>query len=289
MKQALGKRVRCAVVLGLAGSLCLGAASAVQAAGSTAANPTVVFATPGSKQVTLAPCNGTACSSTSQTIQVLDPFPAVISASATGVTAQVGQLVELIGTGRGKPPLTFTWQVIPIAAPAVNLPGATAWWDTTGYAPGVYQLKMTIANSSGTATSATSTVALLPSQAGSFYTVTPCRAYDSRTATALAAGLVSTISVTSCGIPADAQAVAGNLTVVSPTGAGAISLFPGNYPVPPTSTVSFGTGAVRASSVVMPLASDGTGTLALFASLSNNGTLEVLFDVSGYFKAPPAP
>jgi PKD repeat protein len=276
--------VRGAVVLGLAGSLCFGAASAVQAASSTAANPTVVFATPGSKQVTLTPCNGAACSSITQSVQVLEPMPFVISASATGLTAEVGQLVQLVGTGRGKPPLTFTWQVIPLVGPAVNLPGATAWWNTTGYPPGVYQLKMTIANSFGTATSAFSTVALLPEQGSSFYTVTPCRAYDSRSATALAGGLVRTISVTSCGIPADARSVAGNLTVVSPTGPGALALFPGNYPVPGTTTVNFAANAVRANSVVMTLASDGTGTLNLFASLSNTGNVHVLFDVSGYFK-----
>jgi hypothetical protein len=143
---------------------------------------------------------------------------------------------------------------------------------------------MVINNSYGTAVSAVSTLILLPAQGDNFYTVTPCRAYDSRSATALANGLVRTISVTGCGIPADAQAVAGNLTVVSPTGPGALSLFPGNYPVPGTSTINFATGAVRANSVVMPLASDGTGTLNLFASLSNNGTVQVVFDVSGYFK-----
>lgn len=286
MKRALGRRVRCAVVLGLAW-LCLGAASAVGAAGtSTAANPTVVFATPGSKQVTLTPCNGAACSSITQTVQVLDPMPSVISASATGLTAEVGQLVKLVGSGLGKPPLTYTWQVIPLVSPVLNLPGATAWWDTTGFTPGTYQVRMTIANSSGTATSALSNVILLPAKGSDFYTVVPCRAYDSRTATALAAGLIRTISVASCGVPADAQAVAGNLTVVGPSGPGALSLFPGNYPVPGTSTVNFATNAIRANSVVMPLASDGTRTLNLLAALSNNGTLQVIFDVSGYFKAP---
>jgi len=287
VKRALETRVRCAAVLALAGSaLCLGAASAAAATGtSILPNPTVVFATPGSKLVTLTPCNGTACSSISQTFQVLDPMPSVISASATGPTAAVGQFVQLVGTGKGKPPLTYTWQVIPLTGPTVNLPGATAWWDTTGYAPGVYQVKMTVANSFGSAASVVSNVALLPAAQGAdFYTVTPCRAYDSRSAAALPSGLVRNISVTSCGIPADAQAVAGNLTVVSPSGPGAIVLFPGNYPLTGTSTINFAANAVRANSVVMPLASDLTGTLNLYASLSNNGTVQVLFDVSGYFK-----
>ena len=251
---------------------------------STVPNPTVVFATPGSKQVGLTACNLAGCNSLSQPVLVLDPFPAVISASATGLTAEVGQLVELVGTGRGKPPLTYTWQVIPAAAPTVNLPGATAWWDTTGYPAGSYQVKMTVANSLGTAISAISTVILLPAQASNFYTVAPCRAYDSRSTTALGSGLVRTISVTSCGIPADARSVAGNLTVVSPTGPGAIALFPGNYPVPGTTTINFAVNAVRANSVVMTMASDGTGTLNLFASLSNSGNLQVIFDVSGYFE-----
>jgi hypothetical protein len=264
--------------------LWLGTVPTVTAATSTAPNPTVVFATPGNKQVSLQVCNVLGCTTSTQTVVVLDPAPSVISASATAVTAEVGQLVELIGTGRGRPPLTYTWQVLPPLAPIVNLPGATAWWDTTGYAPGVYTMKMSISNSAGTAVSPLSTVALLPAQGSDFYTVTPCRVYDSRDSTALTSGVQRTISVTACGIPADARAVAGNLTIISPTGPGVVSLFPGNYPVPGTSTVNFAAGATRANSVVMPMASDATGTLSLMASLSNSGTVQVVFDVSGYFR-----
>jgi hypothetical protein len=85
-----------------------------------------------------------------------------------------------------------------------------------------------------------------------------------------------------CGIPAGARAVVVNLTAVGATGSGHLTAYPGNYPPIATSAVSFSAGKIRASSAVLPLATDGTGTLALFAGLTG-GTVHVIVDVSGYF------
>jgi PKD repeat protein len=268
--------------------VCLGAAPSAQAGTSTAKNPTVVFDSPGTKQVTLTVCSAplNVCSTVTKNVVVLDPMPAVISASAALLSAEVGQIVPLVGTGKGKPPLNYSWKVTPPAAPSFTLSGATAWWDTTGMAPGIYQVAMTITNSFGTALSPTSSVILLPERPTDFYTMTPCRVYDSRSGAGapLASGVATLISMASCGIPADAHAVAGNLTIVGPTGAGSVVLYPGNYPVPVTNSITFNPGMVRANGVVMTLASDGSATLSVYPTVANNGTVHVVLDVSGYFK-----
>ena len=293
MKRALDAGARCVLVLGMAGMVCLGAAPSAQAGTSTVKNPTASFDTPGTKQVTLTVCSGplNVCSSVTKDVVVLDPMPVVISASAALLSAEVGQLVPLVGTGRGKPPLNYSWQVIPPTAPAFTLSGATAWWDTTGMAPGVYQLVMTITNGFGTAVSPTSSVILLPEQVSDFYSLSPCRVYDSRSGagTPLASGVATVISMAPCGIPSDAHAVAGNLTIVGPTGTGSVVLYPGNYPVPVTNTITFNPGMVRANGVVMPLASDGSATLSVYPTVANNGTVHVVLDVSGYFKPAVVP
>ena len=287
MKRALGAGGVCVSVCSLTVLLGLGTGTAARAGTSTQQNPSVVFTSPGSKQVSLTVCNGALCTTSTQTVVVLDPMPVVTGAGISSITAEVGQLVRLSGTGTGQPPLTFTWTVTPLTAPAFNLPGATAWWDTTGQPPGVYTISLTISNTAGTASSLPLTVTLLPAAASDFYTVTPCRVYDSRSGAALASGSTTVISVAAagCGIPSNARAVAGNLTVVNPDNQGFVTLFPGNYPLPVTSTINYVGGVVRANSVVMPMASDGSGTLALFATVAGSGSVHVVLDVSGYFAA----
>jgi hypothetical protein len=274
----------------LAALLCLGAAPAARAATSTLQNPVTVFTTPGSKQVSLTVCNGGLCTTKTSTVVVLDPMPAVTGAGISTVTAEVGQLVRLNGTGTGRPPLTFTWHVAPLLGTAVTVPGATAWWDTTGLTPGIYTAGLTISNVDGAATSLPLTVALLPAAVNDFYTVTPCRVFDSRSGAPLASGSTTVINVAAagCGIPSYARAVAGNLTVVGPDNQGFVTLYPGNYPLPITSTINYAGGAVRANSVVSPMATDGSGTLALFATVAGGGSVHAVLDVSGYF-APLIP
>ncbi|HXU32889.1 MAG TPA: hypothetical protein VN851_20140, partial [Thermoanaerobaculia bacterium] len=120
----------------------LAVGSPVQGATSTLANPIVVFATPGSKQVSLQTCNAAGCNTETKTVTVLDPVPSVLSATANPGGVQVGELVRLVGTGGGAPPLTYTWKVFSTAGLVATLPGATAWWDTNGQAPGTYTAQL---------------------------------------------------------------------------------------------------------------------------------------------------
>lgn len=286
MKRDLRTGVRCLLVLGTA-ALCFGAAPDAWAGTSTLQNPSVAFTTPGTKQVSLTACNGSLCSNFSQNIVVLDPNPAITGTLISVTSAEVGQLVHLSGTGTGKPPLSFLWQVTSLVAAPFSLSGSSAWWDTTGATPGIYSVGLNLSNGSGTATSGLSLVTLSAATPTDYYTINPCRAYDSRSnsGSALVSGSNTSINVlaSACGIPSNARTVVGNLTVVNPSGQGYITVYPGNYPQPLAATENFNSGAILANSVVLPLATDGSGTLNVSLLVGNSGSAHVVLDVSGYF------
>lgn len=127
-----------------------------------------------------------------------------------------------------------------------------------------------------------------PSTATDFYTVTPCRMLDTRNATgtwgapALGPSAQRTFPfINRCGIPANARAVVGNLTVTGPTAYGSLATFPGNAFDQGTTALNYQTGVVRANNVTLRLSTDGAGTVGI----RNNGagTTHVVVDVTGYY------
>lgn len=118
-----------------------------------------------------------------------------------------------------------------------------------------------------------------------FYTVTPCRVLDTRSGSALSSGVKRTLQVAGvCGIPSDAVAVSLNVTAIAPGSEGFVTLFPGNAPVPATSTLNLVPGKTRANNAVLALATDAAGTLAAQAFLAGGGEVDLLVDVNGYLK-----
>jgi subtilisin family serine protease len=115
------------------------------------------------------------------------------------------------------------------------------------------------------------------------YAIPPCRVLDTRiTAQPLVSGVPRSIPIAGqCGIPASAKAVAVNVTVVSPTSAGALVLYPADEGEPLTAALSFGNGQLRSNNAFLKLATDGTGTLAAVANLGV-GQVHLVVDVSGY-------
>src|SRR5688500_12733587 len=206
---------------------------------STQQNPVVTFSTPGPHQVTLEVCNEGACNTITKTVTVLDAMPSIVSAVVGAATAEVGQLVSLSGSGLGKPPLTYTWRLLQEETLVRQVSGALGWLNTSGLDPGAYTVVLRISNDSGLADSSPAALVLLPPAATDFYTVPPCRLLDTRTGPPLQSGVTRLVSLDgACGIPANARALAMNVTVISGTGLGTLVLFPGNYPVPGTSTVN---------------------------------------------------
>jgi glucose/arabinose dehydrogenase len=119
-----------------------------------------------------------------------------------------------------------------------------------------------------------------------YNTVAPCRVLDTRTSGgALASGAERLVPVAgTCGVPASARAVALNVTVTGATGAGYVSVYPGNAPIPATSTVNFAAGQTRANNAVTRLSTDGQGRIKAFAVLTGPGAVHFIVDVAGYFE-----
>jgi len=272
----------------LLASAALGPARAAAQGASTTQNPQVTFATPGAKQVTLQACNATGCNTLTKTITVLDPSPGLDQATVGATTVASGSVVQLTGAGHGRPPLTFTWKIL-WNGPEIDLSGPSAFWNTSGLPSGPYTVSLVVQNSAGTVASLPAPVAITADSGLGFYTIAPCRAIDTRGGSALTTNSAITIPVAgigaiACGIPATARAVAINVTVVSPTTAGLVTVYPGNYPLPPVSTLNFAAGQTRANNAVLALSSDGTGSLAAMAFLSGGGSVHLLIDVDGYFQ-----
>lgn len=132
--------------------------------------------------------------------------------------------------------------------------------------------------------------ALLEEPAGlDFYTLSPCRLFDSRlpaNAPALASGTTRLLALHgACGIPATAVGVAVNVTVLQPAGSGYVTLYPGDRPVLPlASTVNFTAGQLRSNNAILSLSTNGTGTLAITPAMNGGGTVHLILDVAGYFE-----
>jgi hypothetical protein len=120
-----------------------------------------------------------------------------------------------------------------------------------------------------------------------FYTLSPCRLLDTRQPYGATGGPALPITIPRvfvatgrCGIPAGAKAIAVNVTVVSPPGAGYVSVYAGNGNPTALGTVTFSTGQIRSNHGVLPLATSGSGALSLQSSLAG---VHVTLDVMGYF------
>jgi uncharacterized repeat protein (TIGR01451 family) len=118
-----------------------------------------------------------------------------------------------------------------------------------------------------------------------YYTVTPCRLYDSRAPgeMPLAPGEVRVLWPygAACGPAYGARALALNVTVTGATAAGNVRVYPAYSPVPNVSVVNYTPGLTRASNVVVGLSPEGD--LAVLASQAS-GSVHVVLDVVGYFQ-----
>jgi|HubBroStandDraft_3_1064219.scaffolds.fasta_scaffold05027_1 hypothetical protein len=159
---------------------------------------------------------------------------------------------------------------------------------------GDFRARLTVADSRGKA-SANTAQAVVQVAGGSpacpagglcFYTVEPCRLYDSRSGPPLGSGTETAVQVGSkCGIPLSAKAVAFNVTVVGASDAGYLVIYPNSSPTPPpTSVINFGPGETRANNAVCALATGGQGTFEVRPSVLGHGTVGVIVDVTGYFQ-----
>jgi hypothetical protein len=124
-----------------------------------------------------------------------------------------------------------------------------------------------------------------------FFTIAPCRVVDTRRPSgpdggpALAGGGAKRdfLVAGQCGVPADASAVALNITVVHSSSPGDLRLFPAGLPAPSSSVIDFPAGRARAGNAIVPIATVSAGQLTVQCD-APAGTVDLLLDVSGYFR-----
>jgi hypothetical protein len=119
------------------------------------------------------------------------------------------------------------------------------------------------------------------------YTVNPCRLADTRDppATPLAANGSRSFSVTgTCNVPADARAVALNVTAVNPTDLGNLRVYAAGSAAPLASSINFVQNRTRGNSAIIPVGADGRITVQCDMPPGSPGATHLILDVSGYFK-----
>ena len=119
-----------------------------------------------------------------------------------------------------------------------------------------------------------------------FYTVVPCRLVDTRNPAGPAGGPAlaghaerSFTLAGACGVPAAAQVLALNVTVVGPGSGGDLRIFPAGLAAPLASALNFRPGQTRANNAVVGL-SAGAVTVRNDAP----GPVDLILDVDGYFQ-----
>jgi serine protease len=232
------------------------------------------------------------------------------SSDVTGVNVQMGTGYHIKGTvtGTGGTPL----EGIQVEAYSSNYDGFTtthgdgtysvvvpagsytiSFSDPSGtYLDGYYSSGgFTVAQSSATPVTVTTSdvtdINVVMTPAGATYQpITPVRLLDTRSGNGLTGKLVAntprTFQITGRdGIPSNATAVTGNLTVTGSTSGWAVFLGPVATASPTSSTINFSAGQVLANGVTVALSP--TGYLWATYISTTGQTTDLVFDVTGYF------
>jgi outer membrane protein assembly factor BamB/uncharacterized membrane protein YoaK (UPF0700 family) len=120
-----------------------------------------------------------------------------------------------------------------------------------------------------------------------YHALTPTRILDSRDHTGGLGTFSSHVAQTFTvighgGVPANATAVTGNVTVTGQTSGGFLSIGPVAQNNPTSSTLNFPVGDDRANAVTVALGTGGTLSVT-YAAATQGPTAQVIFDVTGYF------
>jgi len=202
-----------------------------------------------------------------------------ITGQPTSRTITSGQSTTLTVTATGT---SLSYQWYQGTAPNTGSPAGTG--PSLTVAPSAttsYWVR--VSNACGTVNSSTATVTVTappPATATRFFTVTPCRAADTRNGGPVP-GEVAFQITGRCGIPSTAKAVSLNVTVVSPPANGFMTVYPTGTPRPGTSTISYAANKTRANNAILLLPANGQLTVFNFNGV---GATHVLLDVNGYFQ-----
>jgi hypothetical protein len=126
--------------------------------------------------------------------------------------------------------------------------------------------------------------------ATAYYPLPPCRVLDTRVgsgASAAAPALAAQqrrvfVIGGACGVPANAQAVSANLTVVSAQALGDLRVAGGHVTSTITSALSIPLARARANNAIVQLSTSSDGTIAV--TNDSSGEAHFILDVNGYFQ-----
>ena len=132
----------------------------------------------------------------------------------------------------------------------------------------------------------------LGTNAGATFTpLGPSRVLDSRTgqggySSPFVSGTPRRIQLTGvAGIPLDAVAVTGNLTVTGQTARGYVSMTTSSTATPAVSTINVPRGDTRANGLTIKLSTAGRAYLVYIGGAAGVATADLIFDVTGYYRA----
>jgi Metallo-peptidase family M12/IPT/TIG domain len=272
-----------AALIDLAGSVSLTSIAFVNSGQLTAAAP--AHAAGIMDVVVFNPDNSTGTLPNGFTYSAALPPPSVSSIAPNNGTTLGGTAVTIAGANFVN---GATVAIGGVAATGVTFVNATRLTAATGaHATGTVSVVVTNPDAR-TGTLANAFFYAPPPSSTRFYTLTPCRVVDTRGGAPPVGGPVLAASeqrvltlAGHCGIPAGAVAISVNVAVV-PAAAGYMTLFPGNGVNPGSSTINFGAGQVRGNNAILRLATDGSGTVAVFNGSS--GANHFILDVNAYFR-----
>jgi len=171
-------------------------------------------------------------------------------------------------------------------------PGDTAFADPDGFSGGVYtsfyrSLVVKPGTTTDDVTGTAPPTSVAPPSGATYVALTPARLLDTRVGNGLGGAFSShvarTVQVTGRGgVPANAVAVTGTLTVTAQTAGGYLFLGPVATNDPTSSTLNFPLRDDRANGVTVALGSGGTLS-ATYVAATLGPTAQVIFDVTGYF------
>ena len=251
---------------------------------STVKNPSHVYANAGTYNVSLTATNvgGSDIETKTGYITVSNPPPPVANFSGTPTTGTAPLTVQFTDTSTNAP-TSWAWTFGDGGTSTAKNPGHV-------YAdPGTYNVSLTATNGGGSDSETKTGYITVQAPPETIYKplAPPVRVLDTRPginkglAGAFQANMPRTLTVGGAnGVPADAVAITGNLTVVGQTRAGYLSITKSPNPNPTTSILNFPVGDIRANGVTVPL---NAGKLSIVYKAST-GSTHVLLDVTGYFR-----
>jgi hypothetical protein len=242
----------------------------------------------GGYSVTVTVSGCTSAPGTTNVVVNAAPATPVITAPAGTVAGTTGLTASAVSHAGS----SYSWGITNGTVTAGT--GTNQITFTAGTSGTPLTLSVTETNSSGcpsAAGNATVTV-LRANSALPYYTVLPCRVLDTRAGSGLPAGYGppsiagggtqrSFVLAGQCGIPAEAGAVLINATVWAPTTVGDLRVFPAGVATPLVSTLNWEPNILAlANLAIVQLGAGG----AITVQVDGPGTVDIFFDVNGYFQ-----